>query len=122
MIHFLISSLGFIFATPASKVGGHRVKDLYWGHFDDLIHYVALGFSLSNGVDKLEREKDGVFVWSERTLKLLKATKMGGATMNTQKVVLITYLFEIYYDLLLITKNNVSRSFGQHFIGAFDTI
>jgi len=27
-----------------SKVGGHRDKDLCWGHFDDLIHYVALDF------------------------------------------------------------------------------
>ena len=27
-----------------SKVGGHKDKDLRWGHFDDLIHYVALGF------------------------------------------------------------------------------
>ena len=106
-----------------SKVGGHRDKDLRWGHFDDLIHYVALGFSLSNGVDNLEREKDGVFVWSERTLNTLKATHMGGATMKTKKLVLIAYLFEIYYDLLITRKNNVSHSFGlERSIGAFDTI
>ena len=64
-----------------SKVGGHEDKYLRWGNFDDLTHYVALGFSLSNGVENLVKEKDGVFVWSERTLKTLKATKMGEATM-----------------------------------------
>ena len=88
-----------------------------------MTHYVALGFSLRNGVENLVKETDGVFVWSERTLKTLKATKMGGATMKTKKVVLIAYLFEIYYDLLIATKNNVSRSFGlERFIGAFDSI
>ena len=51
-------------------------------------------------------------VWSERTLNTLKATHMGGATM-----------IEIYYDLLITRKNNVSHSFGlKRSIGAFDTI
>ena len=86
-------------------------------------HYVALGFSLSNGVNNLLKEKDGVFVWSDGTLNVLKGTKMGGATMGTKKLVLIAYLFEIYYDLLITCKNNVSRSFGlERFIGAFDSI
>ena len=67
-----------------SKVGGHNDKDLRWGHFDDLSHYVALGFSLSNGVNNLLKEKDGVFVWSDRTLNVLKGTKMGGATMRSK--------------------------------------
>ena len=74
-----------------------------------MLHWV---FSLSNGVDNLEREKDGVFVWSERTLNTLKATHMVGETM-----------IEIYYDLLITRKNNVSHSFGlERSIGAFDTI
>ena len=85
-----------------------------------MLHWV---FLLSNGVENLEREKDGVFVWSERTLKTLKATNMCGATMNTKKLVLIAYLFEIYYDLLITRKNNVSHSFGlERSIGAFDII
>jgi hypothetical protein len=88
-----------------------------------LSHYVALGFSLSNGVNNLLTEKDGVFVWSDRTLNVLKGTKIGGATMGTKKLVLIAYLFEIYYDLLITHKSNVSWSFGlERFIGAFDCI
>ena len=48
---------------------------------------------------------------------------MGGATMKTKKLVLIAYLFEIYYDLLITRKNNVSHSFGlERSIGDFDTI
>ena len=61
-----------------------------------MLHWV---FSLSNGVDNLEGEKYGVFVWSERTLNTFEATHMGGATMKTKKLVLIAYLFEIYYDM-----------------------
>ena len=85
-----------------------------------MLHWV---FLLSNGVDDLEREKDEVFLWSERTLNTLKVKNMGGATIKTKKLVLIAYLFEIYYDLLITRKNNVSHSFGlERSIGAFDTI
>jgi hypothetical protein len=71
----------------------------------------------------LKEKRMEYFLWSERTLNTLNETNMCGATMKTKKLVLIAYLFEIYYDLLITRKNNVSHSFGlERSIDAFDTI
>lgn len=90
---------------------GFGKKDIRWGDFENLVQYVAMGFSLEN-VDHLTKEADGIFVWSDRTMKMLEKTKMNGASIKTKKLVLIAYLFEIYYDLLLAPSANVSRSAG----------
>ena len=45
---------------------------------------------------------------------------MNGYSMEGKKLVLVSYLFEIYYDLLISPTNNVSKSAGlERFIGVF---
>ena len=102
------------------KVGGHNNDELRFGYFDDLVQYVAMGFSKENGVDNITKEEGGVFVWSDRTIKMLEKTKMNGYSMESKKLVLVAYLFEIYYDLLIAPSMNVSKSAGlERFIGVF---
>lgn len=102
------------------KTEGHSNADLRYGYFNDLVQYVALGFDKDQGIDNLTKEQDGIFVWSHRTMQMLKDTKMNDATMEGKKLALIAYLFEIYYDLLIAPSDNVSRSAGlEQFIGVF---
>lgn len=103
-----------------AKCGGHNNKDVLNGYFDDLVQYVAMGFNKEKGVDNITKEDGGIFVWSDRTLKMLEKTKMNGYSLEGKKLVLVSYLFEIYYDLLISPTNNVSKSAGlERFIGVF---
>ena len=54
-----------------------------------------------------------MFVWSDRTIKMLEKTKMNGHSMESKKLVLVACLFEIYYDLLIDPSKNVSKSAGD---------
>jgi len=100
--------------------GGHGNNKLRNAYFDDIVQYVAMGFNKDNGVDNIAKEEGGIFVWSVRTLKMLERTKMNGYSMESKKLVLVAYLFELYYDLLIAPSFNVSGSAGlERFIGVF---
>ena len=102
------------------KDGGHGNDKLRYGYFDHLVQYVAMGFNKEKGVENITKGEGGVFVWSDRTIKMLEKTKMNGYSMESKKLVLVAYLFEIYYDLLIDPSKNVSKSAGlERFIGVF---
>ena len=102
------------------KDGGHSNDKVRYGYFDDLVQYVAMGFAKEKGVGNITKEEDGIFVWSDRTIKMLEKTKMNGYSMESKKLVLVAYLFEIYYDLLIAPSKNISKSAGlERFIGVF---
>mmetsp|Transcript_16663 Transcript_16663/g.27714 ORF Transcript_16663/g.27714 Transcript_16663/m.27714 type:complete len:142 (+) Transcript_16663:391-816(+) len=102
------------------RSGGHGNNKLRNAYFDELVQYVAMGFNKENGVENIAKEEDGIFVWSVRTLKMLERTKMNGYSTESKKLVLVAYLFELYYDLLIAPSFNVSESAGlERFIGVF---
>lgn len=113
-----LKSLFYTYYTH--KTEGHGADDLRRGYFEDLVMYVGLAFSESNGIEHLLDEREGVFVWSERTLKKLRETNAKGMSTKEKKMHLVSYMLELMYDLLLAPSKNVSVSFGfELFLGMF---
>ncbi len=57
---------------------------------------------------------NSLFVWSDRTINELK--QKGGNLQNLQ-LDAVAYLWELVYDLLLATADNVSQSPGFESLG-----
>ena len=72
-------------------------------------------------VKKICQEKDGFFVWDDVLLNSLrKDQNMNRNEIQMAKFDLVSYLFELVYDLCLGKQDNVSSSPGfEKFIGQF---
>jgi hypothetical protein len=85
------------------------------GWFSDLSQFVGLGFSRANhaAVTALCAPVDGVLCWSKDAMnKTAKAKFAGCKTLQEKQLHMVGYLFELFYDLMLSSEINVSRSPG----------
>ena len=98
---------------PASKVpnlGGIK------GYFENLDTYCGMAFDKKSNVELLCSigQKDSLFVWSDQTMQELR--KRGGDLQKLQ-LEAVAYLWELVYDLLLASSDNVSLSPGFESLG-----
>ena len=85
------------------------------GVFEDLTQYVALGFTREDGVavKNLTCRDGGLFIWREEMKKRISKINFAGSkSLLDKKLHMITYLFEICYDIALSSSWNVSESPG----------
>ena len=86
------------------------------GFFENLVMYCGMAYDKRSDVKALcsNGAPDSLFVWSEESIRELK--KKSG---HLQKLQLdaIAYLWELCYDLVLATSNNVSTSPGFEAFG-----
>ena len=94
-----------------------RSKSKHEGLFEDLMQYIAAGFDGEEVARSRIFEKDypggGIFFYLKRQEGHIKRTKFGGGEkMDAQKYSeMVTYLFELAFDLALGTMN-ISGSTG----------
>ena len=93
------------------------------GVFESLTMYCGIGFEMgnSNSTDKICQEKGGYLHWSKEILDYLsKKRSLNAAQLKTVKVEMVSYLFELCYDLCLGKQDNISSSPGfEKFLGQF---
>ena len=86
------------------------------GFFDHLDTYCAMAFDRASDLSPLcsKNKIDSLFVWSDRTMKELKAK---GGCLRDHQLVAVAYLWELVYELLLSSSNDVSESPGFESFG-----
>jgi hypothetical protein len=91
------------------------------GVFEDLEMYCAVGYKVrsnatsSNTTDHLVKTNDGIFLWTNEALKNIQGRErksIGDATIVKARAVLVDYLLELCYELLLSSVSNASTSSG----------
>jgi hypothetical protein len=85
------------------------------GWFDDLTQYVGLGFDPEDSTAMqtiIDTGPDGIFLWPETMLDNLGKSDRCGNSMPLKQRAMVSYLFEIFYDLALDPARNVSISPG----------
>ena len=85
------------------------------GHFDDLTQYVGLAFDPDNSdaVDAIcNTSEDGIFEWPEEMLTHLKADSWNAISLKKKQLNMVSFLWELFYDLALAPGSNVSQSPG----------
>ena len=83
------------------------------GWFEDLTQYVGLGFDPQNSAAMdtiVNTAPDGMFVWPAEMLEFLAKSDRCGNSMALKQRFMVSYLFEIFYDLALDPTYNVSVS------------
>jgi hypothetical protein len=86
------------------------------GYFEDLVIHCGLCFSRddSMGVDMLcSPDTDlGIFSWNQVTIDSIMTTNFPQPTLRERQLIMLGYLFEMAYDLLIAPSHNVSHSAG----------
>ena len=96
-----------------------RDNRAYWTHPDErwarLVMYCAMAFDKTGNVEPLRSvdAEDSLFVWSEEAIDELK--KRGD--LKKLQLDAVAYLWELCYDLMLATSDNLSDSPGFEALG-----
>ena len=83
----------------------------------DLRMHIGLGIDTAGGENAcLIRREDGIFVWSERTMRKLEESNSPG-TLETKQIKLICGTFELAYRLMM-GKDAIDNGVPfRHFLG-----
>ena len=89
------------------------------------MQYCGLGFNpRDDNSTKVLTQNNGIFHWSEAVCNRVKTfcLKKGGKCKDHEiKLKLVGYLFELFYDLMLDTSENLSTNPGfEFFLGIFN--
>ena len=84
--------------------------------FENLVQFVGLGFMRSNqaATDAIcDTSENGLFHWSAQVLKGMQPKGFYGSEgLKEKQLHMVSYLFELVYDLMLSDKDNISESPG----------
>ena len=93
------------------------------GVFESLEMYCGLEIDVNNStvIDLICKEDGGYLHWSKEIVRFLsKGGRLRGYRLKSEKVEMLSYLFELGYDLCLGKHDNVSSSPGfDKFLGQF---
>ena len=84
-------------------------------HFEQLTHCVGMAFDRGDdaAIKQLCNAKGGVFHWGEVELaKIREANIKGTHTLRDKQLHFVGFAFELFYDLLLSPRHNISRAPG----------
>ena len=81
------------------------------GYFDHLSSFCGLGFDRSNTERLVDTSGNGILDWDDITLDAIKKWKVTG-TEKDKRLMLVAYLFELVYDLMLSSHDCVSLNPG----------
>jgi len=85
------------------------------GRFHNLTQYVGLGFDPSNSAAAStigETGADSIFVWPSEMVEQLNKDEWRGIAMGQKKLNMVSYLWEMFYNLALDPVNDVSQAPG----------
>ena len=100
---------------PSKKSVRANNNPVRMGHWEDLVQYVAVGFTPSEQVLEIcskDVSEGGIFFYSEEEKAKIRGTNIIGCTDGQKFTRAIAYLFEIRYDVALSSEFNVSESPG----------
>ena len=81
------------------------------GYFDELRFYCLIGF-LKDNIDALvDTSGEGIFEWPQYILDWMKERNFAN-TEEEKRLMMVSYLFEFVYDLMLAPGDNVSLNPG----------
>ena len=93
------------------------------GVFSVLEMFVAIAIHPKKNNDCLTREENGIFLWSERTMTMLRESKKGSDTLPQKQMKLVMCALGLYLNLMLDKDENLSEgSFVETFMGAFNLV
>ena len=85
------------------------------GYFENLRQYCGIGFNREKDMSKLvdKKEGSGIFKWSEDVIqKVNKLTLYSCTELEEKQLVMVGYLLELGYDLMINADDNISESPG----------
>ena len=96
-----------------SKSNQKKINLLRSEHFEDFVQYVGLAFDHNSDTSALTATTGGLFNWSNETVRGTDAMNVSSCkTLRERQLVLISYLFELIYDVYISPQTNVSRDPG----------
>lgn len=88
-----------------------------WGYFENLVQYCGIAFDRTMDTASLISSDAGIYIWSKETLDGLAKSKVSG-TLKEKQLLLVAYLWEFSFDLMLDWDVNVSEGAGwEPFLG-----
>ena len=102
-----------LYVLYPSRCNINKSNILRRGHFEDLIQYVGLGFDRDVQTNALTDHVDGLFLWKPEVLT--KTDRMNVSSCNSlreRQLVLVSYLFEMIYDISISQVTNVNCNLG----------
>ena len=83
--------------------------------FEDLVQYNGIAFDRDSNTDGLTSSTEGsnLLHWSKSVLEGLERMNEGGcSTLREKQLVIVSYFFELCYDICLSPTNNISQNPG----------
>ena len=81
---------------------------------NELLLFCALGFESDNTSSLVDTSEQGIFNWDKPTMEAIGKWNLSG-TKKDKQLVLVSYLFDLVYDLMNAPGNIVSVN------GSFET-
>ena len=100
---------------PSKTLAGNSNDCRRKGHSENLVQCCGVDFDRNSDATSivLVIEDDDVFAWSKEMLEKVEKLKLSTCTeLKYKQLVMIGFLFELGYDLMIISDDNVSESPG----------
>ena len=79
--------------------------------FHQLQVFVALAFDRTSTSHLVDTSNLGVFEWDDVTMDHIKKWRVNGTVVDKQ-LIMVSYLFELVYDMMISPADNVSLNGG----------
>ena len=88
-----------------SDSGGFKPWD---GYYEDLRPFCGFCYNPKGHFKGLVNTSQGIFEWDGTTLNRIRQNQKLGSTLEKKQLTMVSFLFELGYDLLLDTTHNLS--------------
>ena len=95
----------------------HNIDGIRRGYFEDLEQYSLLAFDRNGHVDELIKVEGGIFDWGDDIQKISSLSFYGSKTLREKQLVVISYFYEMCFDICIAPDSNVSQSTGWEAVG-----
>ena len=109
------SKSNFYSCYPSNTLAGNSNDCRRRGYFENLVQYCGVGFDRDGCTTAVVTisEDDGIFAWSNDVLQKVAKLHLSTCTeLKDKQLVMVGFLFELGYDLMINSDDNVSESPG----------
>ena len=105
----------FYSCYPSKTLAGNSNDCRRRGYSENLVQYCGAGFDRDSDTASIVSviEDNGIFAWSKDMLEKVDKLQLSACTeLKDKQLVMIGFLFELGYDLIINSDDNVSESPG----------
>ena len=86
----------------------NRFKNPWDGYYEQLVPFCGFCYNPRGDFKGLVEKPKGIFEWDQTTLSRIGRNQKLGSSLEKKQLTMVSFLFELGYDLLLNTSDNLS--------------